>query len=344
MSSLEVVGIILGALLVGVVGFVALLPWLIQPLVRILLAPRYGFRVTGRENIPKTGPGVLASNHVTWIDGLFLAATCPRNGHVLANAGFFRHPIFNLLARRAGIIPIPFSGPKAQRAAIVAVREALDRGELVAIMPEGQLTRNGLVGPFYRGLEVILKDRGDVPVIPVGFDNLWGSLFSFSGGKTLRKRPIGLRRTIQVAFDPPLTGPPSLFQIRLAILEAVVEAVELRKATPPRPETLDLSLPHLDHPELGLLTASAPDYDRDGITQPGRREGTVGLPVPGVALKVVDEGGRPLAEDAPGRIMARVAGRPGWSDTGLTGRLDRDGFLSLAGRGESSTEGHRKGN
>ena len=329
MSTLEVVGIIVAVLVVAAVGFVALLPWLIQPLIRIILAPRYGFRIRGRENIPKTGPGVLATNHFTWIDGLFLAATSPRPGHVLANAGFFKNPVFNRLARRAGIIPIPFSGPKAQRAAIVAVREALDRGALVVIMPEGQLTRNGLVGPFYRGLEVMLKDRGDVPVVPVGFDNLWGSVLSFSGGTTMKKRPVGLRRTVHIAFAPPLTGPPSLFQIRLAILEAGVEAAELRDKSPPRLETLDLALPHLDHPELGLLTASAPDYDRDGITQPGRREGTVGLPVPGVALRVLDDAGRPLPEDAPGRLWARVAGRPGWSDTGLTGRLDRDGFLTL---------------
>lgn len=329
MSSLEVVGIILGSSAVAILGFVAFLPWLIQPLIRIVLAPRYGLRVRGRENIPREGAGVLASNHFTWIDGLFLAAVCPRRGHVLANAGFFRFPVFNRLARRAGIIPIPFSGPKAQRAAIVAVREALDRGELVAIMPEGQLTRNGLLGPFYRGLEVILKDRGDVPVVPVGFDNLWGSIFSFQGGKTLRKRPVGLRRTIGIAFAPPMTGPPSLFQIRLAILDAVVEAVELRKRPATRLETIDLGLPHLDHPELGLLTASAPDYDRDGITQPGQRPGTVGLPVPGVALRVLDDAGQPLPEDAPGHLWARVAGQPSWSDTGLIGQLDRDGFLTL---------------
>lgn len=329
MSTVEVFAIVLAAVVLAIGVFVALLPWLIQPLIRVILAPRYGFRVRGRENIPHRGPAVLATNHVTWIDGLFVAATCPRRGHVLANAGFFRHPILNRLARHAGIIPIPFSGPKAQRAAIVAVREALDQGKVVAIMPEGQLTRNGLLGPFYRGLEVILKDRGSVPVVPVALDNLWGSIFSFQGGKSLRKRPVGLRRTIRVTYGPPLTGPPSLFQIRLAIAEGLVEASELGRRPPSRPETIDLDLPHLDHPELGLLAASAPDYNRDGITQPGQRPGTVGLPVPGVALRAVDESGQSLPEDAAGRLQARVAGRAGWMDTGLRGRLDRDGFLTL---------------
>lgn len=329
MSILEVVGIVLAAALAAAVGFVAFLPWLIQPLIRLVLAFRYGFRVAGRENIPRSGPVVLATNHVTWIDGLFLAATCPRHGRILANAGFFRHPVFNWLARRAGIVPIPFTGPKAQRAAIVAMRAALDRGEAIAVMPEGQLTRNGLLGPFYRGLEVILKDRTDVPVVPVALGGLWGSIFSFQGGTTLHRRPRGLRRTVYVAYGPALTGPPSLFRIRLAILEAGAAAAELRRGPRPALETLDPALPHLDHPELGPLTASAPDYDRDGITQPGQRPGTVGLPLPGVALRIVDDEGRALPEETPGRLQARVAGRPGWSDTGLRGRLDRDGFLSL---------------
>ena len=65
---------------------------------------------------------------------------------------------------------------------------------------------------------------------------------------------------------------------------------------PPRLETLDLALPHWDHPELGLLTASTPNFDRAGIHQTGWKPGSLGQPVPGVALRVVDEaGGNPLA-------------------------------------------------
>ncbi len=330
MSSSEVVGIILVAIAGAIAGVVALLPWLIRPMIRLTLAPRYGFRVGGRENIPRKGPAVVVSNHVTWIDGLFLCASAPRRGRILANAGFFRNPVLSFLARRVGIIPVPFSGPKAQRAAITAAREALRRGEVVAIMPEGQLTRTGFLGPFYRGLEVILKGFDEVPVVPAALDNLWGSIWSFQGGTTVHKRPVGLRRTVSITFGPPLTGPPSLFQIRLAILEANAEARELRGKGPLRLETIDPSLPHLDHSELGLLAASAPDYERDGVTQPGQRPATVGLPPPGVALRVIDDSGQALPEEACGRLEARVAGRQGWIPTNLRGKLDRDGFLTLA--------------
>jgi len=328
--ALAMIAIAVGGLALAAAAFVLFLPRLIQPLIRLALAPRYGFRVTGRENVPGRGPTILAVNHVTWIDGLFIAAACPRHGRIFANEGFFRNRALRWLVRRAGMIPVPFSGPKAQRAAIVAVREALDRGELVAIFPEGQLTRNGLLGPFYRGLEVILKGRADVAVVPAYLDNLWGSIWSFRGGRAFGKRPAGLRRVIRVAFGPALTGPPSLFQVRLAILQAGVAAAGLRRSPPPPLETLDPDLPRLEVPGLGLLTASAPDYDRDGVVQPGGRAGTFGLPVPGVALRVVDASGQVLGEDLPGRVEARVAGRTDWADTGLTGRLDRDGFLSLA--------------
>ncbi len=327
----ELVGLILASIALLGVGFVWALPWIIQTIIRVVLWPRYGFRSVGRQNVPRRGPVILVLNHVTWIDGLFIAAASPRHGHILANSGFFEASAFRAFARRAGMIPVPFSGPKAQRAAIVAVREALDRGELVAIFPEGQLTRNGLLGPFYRGLEVILKNKGDVTVVPVYLDNLWGSIWSFAGGRAFGKRPVGLRRTINVAFGMPMSWSPSLFKIRLGILSAGVDAVGLRVTPPPPLETIDPNLPHLDHPDLGPLTGSAPDYDRDGIVQPGQRPGTVGLPLPGVAIRIADEAGsgRCPQDTGEGRLQARVLGRDGWSDTGLTGRIDRDGFLTV---------------
>jgi 1-acyl-sn-glycerol-3-phosphate acyltransferase len=329
MPIYEIVLIIVGTLLVLAIGFVAFLPWIFGRFVRLVLLPRYGFRIRGREHIPKRGAGILAVNHVTWIDALFVAAACPRGGRVLANAGFFTFKPLHFLVSRAGMIPVPFSGPKAQRAAIVAVRDALDRGELVAIFPEGQLTRNGMLGPFYRGLEVILKGRSDVPVIPVYLDGLWGSIWSFQGWRAFGKRPVGLRRVVNVAFGPALTGPPSLFEVRLAILDAGVDAVGLRKTPPAALETIDPSLDRFDHPSLGSITGSAPDYDRDGVVQPGRREGTVGLSLPGVALRVVDGSGRIASEEVDGRVEVRNPLHPQWTDTGATGHLDRDGFLTV---------------
>ncbi len=321
--------VVLAICVLALVGFVAALPLLVRPLFRLALAPHYKIRVRGRENLPRTGPALLTVNHVTWIDGFILVAACPLRGRALISASYVNFPGLRWLARWVGLIAVPVSGPRGQRAAIAAVREALDRGEAVGVFPEGQLTRTGLTGPFYRGLEVMIAGREHVPVIPVYLDNLWGSIFSFQGGKFFKKRPEGLRRRVTVAFGPPVPPPVTAFAVRQAVVAAGVRAFEGRQG-PPRPlETIDRSLPHLDHPTLGLLAASTADNDQGGVKQIGQKPGTLGLAVPGVALRVVDESETPLPPGAEGRLQALISGRADWVETGHRGSLDRDGFVSV---------------
>ncbi len=302
-----------------------LLPRIIQRFLRVLLWPAYRFRCVGGEHLPLRGPCVLASNHATWFDGFFLAAIAPRHGKALVNADFVAQPVLRGLARRAGIIPVPAKGPRAQRAAISAVQQALDRGEAVLIFPEAQLTRNGLLGTFYRGLEVMLRGRDDVPVVPVYLHNLWGSRMSF-GGSPPRERG---RLEVIVAIGPPVVPPLTAFRVRQAVQATSLAAVSLIASEPFVPDTVDLELPHLRHPSLGLLTASTPNYDRDGIHQTGQKPGTVGQALPGVSIRVVDGDGNDLPPETPGRILVRTVSRPVETDSGLVGQLDRDGFLSL---------------
>ncbi len=314
----------------GVAIFVLVLPWLVRPFLRCVLWPRYGFRIASRSHMPRTGPALVASNHVTWIDGFLLLAVLPARTHVLVNATYISLPVVRWLARRAGSIPVPSQGPHAQRHAISAVRKAFDRGEIVLIFPEAQLTRNGLLGPFYRGLEAMLKGHDAVPVIPVFLDGLWGSLFSHSDDCFFCKRPQGWRRTVCVAFGPPVPAPRTACAVRQAVQEAGVHAFELRSGQKRALETLDLGLPHWRHPELGLLTASTADFDRGGIHQTGQKPGTVGQTVPGVALRVVDGHGAILSPDTEGRIEVLRAGQDTWVDSKRRGSLDREGFLRLA--------------
>ncbi|HEV3166986.1 MAG TPA: 1-acyl-sn-glycerol-3-phosphate acyltransferase [Isosphaeraceae bacterium] len=321
---------VLAAAMVGAIGFFVALPWVIQPILRVLLWPRYRLKLRGLEHLPRQGPALLAVNHVSWIDGFLLAAACPRRGRVLVNADYLSLPVVRSLARRSGMIPVPAFGPRAQRAAIAAVRAALDSGQVAALFPEAQITRNGLLGPFYRGLEVILADRDQIPVIPVYFDNLWGSLFSFSGGRFLWKRPQGLRRTVGIAFGPPVTPPITVFAVRQAVLAAGVQAFELRDRASSPLETLDPSLPRLEHPTLGLLAASTADFHSNNVHQVGHKPDTVGHPVPGVALRVVNAAGDLVSPDTEGPLEALLAGQPAWVETGLRARIDRDGFVQLA--------------
>jgi acyl-[acyl-carrier-protein]-phospholipid O-acyltransferase/long-chain-fatty-acid--[acyl-carrier-protein] ligase len=307
------------------------LPNIAQNVVRLVLWPRYGFRVLGRENVPRTGPALLAPNHTSWLDGFVLAAVCPRHGRVLVNAGIVDRPVLREVAVRSGMIPTPYVGPRAIRAVIQASRDALDHGHCLGLFPEGQISRTGMLGPFYRGVEVILNGRNDVPVIPMAIDNLWGSIFSRSGGRFFHKWPRGLRRTVNVVFGTPVPPPVTVWSLRLALQEAMVRAYELRGAPGPPLDSIDPALPSWRHPDLGLLTASTQDVHIDDVHQIGHKAGTVGHPVPGVAVRAVDDAGNVLPPDAEGRLQALVAFHPGgWADTGRAGRLDRDGFVRLA--------------
>ncbi len=175
--------------LVVLAGVLFSLRWWVQSLVRVLLLPRYRLRIIGREHIPPTGPVLIAANHVTWLDGFFLAAACPRRGHALVNAAYIDWPVIGKWARWIGLIPVHFSGPRARRTMFEVCRKVLDEGGVLGLFPEAQMTRNGLTGPFYRGLEVIVAGREHVAVVPMFLENLWGSAFSYSAEELVRRRP-----------------------------------------------------------------------------------------------------------------------------------------------------------
>ena len=189
----------------------------------------YRLKVVGREHVPLQGGALLVSNHVSFVDGLLLIASLDRPIRFLVDARYSNYPVLRPLARVMGTIPISSSG--APREILSALREAgrlLDQGELVCIFPEGQITRTGGLLPFQSGFERIVKGR-TTPDIPVHLDRIWGSIFSYVGGRFLTKLPERIPYPITVSFGSPLPAQTAATDVRLAVEELGAAAWMLRK-------------------------------------------------------------------------------------------------------------------
>jgi len=182
--------------------------------VRFLADCLYRVRVEGLENIP-TGGALVVANHVSWADGVLLGLACPRHPRMVAFAEYFENRWFGWFGRLGRIIPIG-STRKSMVRSIRLVREALREGELVCIFPEGSITRSGELETFRPGFLSMLKGT-EIPVVPVYLDGLWGSIFSFKGGKFFWKWPKRWRYPVSIRFGRPIDNPTDVDQVRLAV-------------------------------------------------------------------------------------------------------------------------------
>ncbi|PYJ09100.1 MAG: AMP-dependent synthetase [Verrucomicrobia bacterium] len=159
----------------------------------------YRVTTTGLENLPEGG-FLLLPNHITWVDAIVLGLASPRPIRFIIDAAVYRNPFLHPVLRAVGCIPI------TSRKAKDAMRDAAARiraGEIVCLFPEGELSRSGSLLRLRRGYEIIAR-QAEAPVVPVWLDQLWGSIFSFQGGRFFTKWPRSIPYRVTVAFGQPL--------------------------------------------------------------------------------------------------------------------------------------------
>jgi 1-acyl-sn-glycerol-3-phosphate acyltransferase len=135
----------------------------VAPLLRALWRPA----VTGMEHVPRTGPVILAANHLSVIDSILLPCVARRHVYFLAKHEYFQTPFMRWLMFGLNQIPVDRSGGRASLMAIDAALPVLRDGHVLGIFPEGTRSPDGRLYRGRPGVARLALDTG-ATVVPVG--------------------------------------------------------------------------------------------------------------------------------------------------------------------------------
>ncbi|HEX3426838.1 MAG TPA: lysophospholipid acyltransferase family protein [Acidimicrobiales bacterium] len=126
--------------------------WLLKIVLTPILNFLYRIRVEGLDNVPADGPVILASNHVSFSDSIFLPLVLRRRVTFVAKAEYFENPKTAWFFRAVGQIPIKREGGSASQRALASAREVLDGGGVFGIYPEGTRSPDGRLYKGHTGV------------------------------------------------------------------------------------------------------------------------------------------------------------------------------------------------
>lgn len=198
-------------------------------LIDIFLNIFYRIRLNQWKNIPHEGPLILTPNHVSYIDGLITRYAFPhRKIRYVVYEDYYKAPLFGWFLKIGDSIKIK----ENSKDSIKEIIRALEKGDALCIFPEGSLTRTGILGPFKKGLELILRlAPKETKVIPLYIDGLWGSIFSFKDEKFFWKRPKRFPYPVSLYFGEALSKDLRMNSLRKEVIKLGEKAYEKRVKT-----------------------------------------------------------------------------------------------------------------
>jgi 1-acyl-sn-glycerol-3-phosphate acyltransferase len=182
--------------------------------------------ITGRENVPATGPFIIASNHLSFIDSMAIPLMSPRRVGYLAKAEYFtgtgiRGWLTRTLFTALGALPVERDTHRAAQSALDTAMSVLQAGGGFGIYPEGTRSRDGRLARGKTGV-AWLALTADCPVVPVAVAG------------TDRIQPIGAGwprpHRFSVTFGKPLTlpehrGKAGNGKARREVTDTIMEAI-----------------------------------------------------------------------------------------------------------------------
>ena len=139
----------------------------LTPFLMILFRPK----VRGLRNVPVTGPVILASNHLSFSDSIFMPLVVPRKVTFLAKSEYFTSPgpkgmLKKLTFLALGQVPVDRSGGRRSEAALITGLKVLSNGNCLGIYPEGTRSPDGRLYKGRTGLVRLALESG-APIIPI---------------------------------------------------------------------------------------------------------------------------------------------------------------------------------
>ena len=202
--------------------------------------------VEGAHHVPTTGPAILASNHLSFLDSVFLPAAIDRPIFFLGKTDYFsgwRRHFF----RNVGVMPVNREGGDAGEASLRKGQEILDSGRLLGIYPEGTRSPDGRL---YRGKTgpVRLAMRTGAPILPVAMIGTFEVLPADANVPKIKK--VGVRIGPPLNLDRYAGGEQDRFALRSATDELMYELMLLSGQ-----EYVDAYAAHVKSGEVDLTDA-----------------------------------------------------------------------------------------
>ncbi len=190
-----------------VMGFVALILLVmllrryfvvtVWTLFELLASLRYKIEYKGLEHINHEKAILLLGNHVSWLDWLFLQIPFQRRINYLMDKEIYNWKSLHWILKEGEVIPL---SQKAFRDAMKEAAKRLQNGSVVALFPEGEITKDCTMHPFKKGFEFLEEFEWSGDVVAFYIDGMQGSLFAKCKDG---KKPL-LRRKVKVCFFRPL--------------------------------------------------------------------------------------------------------------------------------------------
>src|SRR5579884_1883426 len=140
--------------------------WVLKLVLTPVLRFFYRVRVEGAENVPATGPVILAGNHLSFSDSIFLPLVLRRRVTFVAKAEYFEDPKTAWFFRAVGQIPIKRGGGMASLRALETAKEVLAEGKVFGIYPEGTRSPDGRLYKGHTGVaRLALQSRSPIMAV-----------------------------------------------------------------------------------------------------------------------------------------------------------------------------------